>query len=72
MKIKVAITKTYYKAATIEMDVPDDIDEQDIEDYLYELDWRTSELTSALADSSLNAAGDMEVEGFDILENTSK
>lgn len=67
MKIKVAITKTYYKATTIEIDVPDEIDEQDFEDYLYELDYRTSELTSALANASLNAAGDMEIEGFELL-----
>jgi len=67
MKIKVAITKTYYKATTIEIDVPDEIDEQDFEDYLYELDYRTSELTNALADASFNAAGDMEIEGFELL-----
>lgn len=67
MKIKVTITKTYYKATTIEIDVPDEIDEQDFEDYLYELDYRTSELTSALADASLNDAGDMEIEGFELL-----
>jgi len=67
MKVKVAISKTYYKSSTIDIEVPDNIKEDDIIDYLYELDYRTSKLTSELADASLHAAGDMEVEAFEII-----
>ena len=67
MKVKVAISKTYYKSSTIEVEIPDDIKEDDVIEYLYNLDYRTSELTSDLADASLHAAGDMEVEAFEII-----
>ena len=68
MKVKVTITKNYYKGASIDMEIPDDVLEEDYHEYLYSLDWKTSELTDELSNGNFNAAGDMEIECVETME----
>ena len=64
-KVDVSISKSYYKSTVVTIEIPDDVQEGDIMDYLCELDDKTSELTDELADASFNSDGSMEIEEWD-------
>jgi len=57
-KVEVLITKTYYKATTMMVEVPKDIKDDDIHDYLLKLEDDTCILSNELANASLN--GDLD------------
>jgi len=53
--VKVLVTKTYYKSTTVPMSVPDHLTDDEIQQYVESQENKTSELSDALADASLNA-----------------
>ena len=69
MKVQVTVSKNYYKATTVEIEVPDGMDDQDVWNYLDDMQNKRLELSDALADASLNEAGDLEIEHIDLPEN---
>jgi hypothetical protein len=64
-KVKVRVSKYYYKTTEVEVDVPSHIKFADLQDYLDNLEDETSQFTDALAAASLNSeAGTFLLEPF--------
>jgi len=61
--VQVMVTKTYYKATTVDMEVPEHLTDDEIHVYVEKKESIDSKLSDALADASLNAdMNGMEIE----------
>ena len=61
--VQVQVTKTYYKSTVVDMEVPEHLTEDEVHGYVEAQERKTSELSDALADASLNADMDgLEIE----------
>lgn len=60
--VEVQVTKSYYKSTTMNVEVPEHLTDDEIHTYVEQQENKTSELSDALADASLNSDGNMEIE----------
>ena len=69
-KVKVQVIKTYYKTSEVELELPDHIDSGDFDAVDLYIDSKSTELSDALANASLNADMDgIDIENWELIKN---
>ena len=61
-KVEVYVVKNYWKSATIEVEVPDDVKEDDVHEWLEAKEQKDNHFSDELANGSLQGDGLIEIE----------